>query len=280
MTGAFHVDDCEHLILPGRPANYLDTPILEAQNLALLAEREVMLQILRDQTPLPTTNAREGYYGDRHIEFWLSGLRDVRKVIAATSLDRLEMPRVLDFGGASGRVIRHFPAWHSSCELYLCDINPLHVLLSKRLFGSRVTAFRNRGFPALPFPDDYLDCVVAFSVFTHIDAEDTAWLLELRRIVKPGGHLYVTIHDQATWEILPNTVIADLSFSNEGFKKCYRETPQLCGRKVHTYGDAADYQCNVFHGRDYIDRYWAPLFRDYTISSLAHDHQASLTLSV
>jgi SAM-dependent methyltransferase len=154
------------------------------------------------------------------------------------------------------------------------------VLLSKRLFGSRVTALCNRGFPALPFPDGYLDCVVAFSVFTHIDSEDTAWLMELRRIVKPGGHVYLTIHDQATWENLPNTVIADLSFSNELFEKCYRETPQLRGRKIHTYGTAMDYKCNVFQGRDYIDNYWAPLFCDYTISSLAHDHQASLAFLV
>jgi hypothetical protein len=82
-----------------------------------------MLQIFGDQMPLPTTEAREGYYGDRHIEYWLSGLRDMRKVITATGLDRLEIPRLLDFGGASGRVIRHFPAWRAAAELYVCDIN-------------------------------------------------------------------------------------------------------------------------------------------------------------
>jgi SAM-dependent methyltransferase len=204
----------------------------------------------------------------------------MRKVISATNLDQREAPRVLDFGGASGRVIRHFHNWRGSSELYLSDINPQHVLLAKRLFGGSVTVLRNRGLPALPFPAGYLDCVVAFSVFTHIDSEDTAWLMELRRIVKPGGHIYLTIHDQETWRILPNTVIADLSFANEEFRRYHSETPELSGRKVHAYSDATEYHCNVFLGRDYIDRYWAPLFRGYSISPLAHDHQTSMTLTV
>jgi SAM-dependent methyltransferase len=239
-----------------------------------------MLQVLGDQTPLPTTEAREGYFGPRHLEFWLSGLRDMRKVIAATQLDRLQAPRVLDFGGASGRVIRHFRTWRPSAELFISDIKPAHVLLAKQIFASQVTALHNSALPTLPFPDGYLDCVIAFSVLTHVDSEDTAWLLELRRIVKPGGHLYLTIHDQATWEILPNTVIAPLCFANSDFRRYHAETPQLTGRKVHTYSDAAAYQCNVFLGRDYIDRHWAPLFHGYSIAPLAHDHQTGLIFTV
>jgi SAM-dependent methyltransferase len=280
MVNTFVTNETEHLLLPGTPGDYLDTVVLGDENRALLAEREVMLQILRDQTPLPTTEAREGYFGPRHMEYWLSGLRDMRKVIAATGLNEIAEPRVLDFGGASGRVARHFAAWQQSCEVFNCDINPNHILLCKRLFGSRVTSFHSRGLPALPFPDCYLDCVTAFSVLTHIDSEDTAWLLELRRIVKPGGHLYLTIHDQGTWNILPNTVIADLSFSNDDFRRFHGEHPRLIGRVVHTYSDATDYNCNVFLGIDYIERYWAPLFHGCSLSSLAHDHQTALILTV
>jgi SAM-dependent methyltransferase len=280
MTGTFSNENCDHLLLPGRPGDYLDTIVLGAENRALLAEREVMLQVLSDETPLPTTEAREGYFGPRHLEYWLSGLRDMRKVISATGLDRLEAPHILDFGGASGRVIRHLQSWRPASELYLSDINAQHVLLAKRIFGSKVTALRNRGLPSLPFPDGYLDCVLAFSVFTHIDSEDTAWLMELRRITKPGGHIYLTIHDQATWKVLPDTVIASLSFANEAFRRYHCETPQLSGRLVHIYSDAADYHCNVFLGRDYIERHWLPLFRNCSITPLAHDHQTGMTLTV
>ena len=280
MPQNFRIDDCGHLLLPGKPADYLDAAVLGAENRALLGERQVMLQILRDETPIPTTAAREGYFDDRHVEYWLSGLRDMRKVVAATGLDRLEAPRILDFGGASGRVIRHFRGWKPDAQLYLSDINPQHIRLVQHMFGGAVTGLHNHGLPTLPFPDDYLDCVMAFSVFTHIDADDTAWLMELRRIAKPGGHLYISIHDQATWRILPQTVLAGASLDNDDFRTYHAANPDLRGRAVHTYNDAADYDCNVFLGEDYIAGIWAPLFRRYSIAPLAHDHQTAVTLMV
>jgi SAM-dependent methyltransferase len=280
MTECFGFDSCDQLLLPGKPADYLDTAILDAENRALLGEREVMLQILRDETPIPTTAAREDYFDDRHVEYWLSGLRDMRKVVAATGLERVEAPRLLDFGGASGRVIRHFRRWKPDAELYLSDINPKHVRLIQHMFGKSVTGLHNHGLPTLPFPDDYLDCVVAFSVFTHIDADDTAWLMELRRIVKPGGYLYVTIHDQATWKILPQTVLARLSLSNDDFRTYHVANPDLRGRVVHNYNDKADYNCNVFLGEDYLRCIWAPMFKGYSILPLAHDHQTAVTFKV
>lgn len=45
---------------------------------------------------------------------------------------------------------------------------------------------------ALPFPDATFDLVVAMDVVEHLD-DDVAVLKELRRIVKPGGLLYITV---------------------------------------------------------------------------------------
>ena len=280
MRTNFRSDNSDALLLPGRTADYLDTAVLAADNRALLGERQVMLQILHDERPLPTTAAREGYFDDRHLEFWLSGLRDMRKVVTATGLEQVRVPRILDFGGASGRVIRHFREWRQDAELYICDTNPQHVRLAQQIFGESVVAFHNHGVPTLPFQHGYLDCVSAFSVFTHIDADDTAWLMELRRIVRSGGHLYITIHDQATWDNLRRTELAGLSLESEDFRDYYENNPQLQGRKVHIYNDESNYNCNVFVGQDYIERTWAPLFRGYSIVPLAHDHQAALTFKV
>jgi SAM-dependent methyltransferase len=280
MSQHFRTDSFDHLLLPGKPAEYLDTPVLDAENRELLSERQVMLQVIRDDVPLPTTKAREGYFDDRHLEYWLSGLRDMRKAISATRLDQVVAPRILDFGGASGRVIRHFRRWKRDAELYLSDINPQHVRLVQHMFAGKVTGLCNHGLPMLPFPDNYLDCIVAFSVFTNIDADDTAWLMQLRRIVKPGGHLYLTIHDQETWKILPQTILAKLSFGNNEFRYYYASRPTLLGRAVHYLNDADDYNCNVFIGQDYIDRVWAPMFREYSIAPLAHDYQAAVTFVV
>lgn len=280
MTKLFRIDDCDHLLLPGKCADYLDTAVIAAENRALLGEREVMLLVLRDEAPLPTTAAREGYFDNRHLEYWLSGLRDMRKVVAATGLDRVKAPRILDFGGASGRVIRHFRGWKPDTELYLSDVDAQHVRLIQQMLGGVVTGLHNHGLPALPFPDNFLDCVVAFSMFSHIDADDVSWLMELRRIVKPGGHLYISIHDQATWEILPQTLLAGPTLGNDDFRTYHAANPALRGRVVHNYNDAIDYNCNVFLGEDYIHRFWAPLFQEYWIAPLAHDHQTAVTFKV
>jgi SAM-dependent methyltransferase len=276
MTGIFRDDDLTRLLLPGIPADYLGTPVLDEENKTLLARRDVMFEILGDRIPLPTTEAREGYFGERHLEYWLSGRRDAGKVMTATAVSHTA-PRILDFGGASCRVIRHFRRQWPEAELYLSDLNPVHVALSRHLFGGDVRAFHNTGLPSLPFPDGYLDCVMAFSVFTHIDHDDTAWLMELRRVLKPSGHLYITVHDQATWDVLPRTVIGTLSMANEDFHDYHIRHPELTGRKVHVYSTTSDtYNCNVFVGMDYIERHWAPLFSGYSLVSLAHDHQAGL----
>jgi SAM-dependent methyltransferase len=280
MDSIFRDDDFTRLLLPGIPADYLHTPVFGEENQALLADRDVMFEVLADTVPLPTTAAREGYFSDRHLEYWLSGRRDAGKVIAATPLTH-SAPRILDFGGASGRVIRHFRKRWPEAELYLSDTNPVHVALARQLFGGDIRALHNRANPSLPFPDGYLDCVMAFSVFTHIDHDDTAWLMEVRRVLKPSGHLYITVHDQATWEILPQTVIGGMSMANDDFRAYHTRYPTLTGRKVHIYNPKSDsYHCNVFVGLDYIERHWAPLFSGYSLAPLAHDHQSGLVFHV
>lgn len=65
----------------------------------------------RDPFPIPATKDREGYHGERHYDYWLSGLKDY--LLITQRLRALGVPanpaggpprgwRVLDFGCASG----------------------------------------------------------------------------------------------------------------------------------------------------------------------------------
>jgi SAM-dependent methyltransferase len=52
--------------------------------------------------------------------------------------------------------------------------------------------------PPLPYDDESFDLVYAYSVFTHLSVGLAGhWIEELRRIVKPGGHLWFTLHGES-----------------------------------------------------------------------------------
>jgi SAM-dependent methyltransferase len=52
-----------------------------------------------------------------------------------------------------------------------------------------VSGFVSAPSPPLPRDDDSYDLVYAFSVFTHITDAWVAWLIELHRVLSPGGWL-------------------------------------------------------------------------------------------
>jgi ubiquinone/menaquinone biosynthesis C-methylase UbiE len=270
----------EDLLLPGLPYDYIDTPLTCIPHKELLDQASVVNQLQRDQAPLPTTKAREGYYGSHHLDYWLSGYWDVKQVAHALDGSIRENPHILDFGGSSGRIIRHFPTFYPGSNLFLSDINPQHIRLTRHLFGGSVRAFRNSSAATLPFPDNSFDLVVAFSVFTHLDTEDVTWLLELERITRKGGFLYVTIHDEHTWDQLSDTYVGNVSLQHSDFKAYFERNPALVEKFVHIYNDADVYNCNVFLPKTYLEDHWFPLFDSATIFPSVHGYQSAVALKV
>jgi SAM-dependent methyltransferase len=276
MTGRFIHLEVAGQTLPGKVRDYRSTPVWEGYHQELLARSDVLAALNADEAPLPTTEAREGYYGDKHLEFWLSGARDAEIVMSNVSGD---VRAVLDFGGASGRVTRHFARLAPSADIYLSDINPRHVDFVNTVFAPRVLAILNHGTtPHLPFPDNSLDLISAFSVFTHISTQSVAWLLELRRILRPGGILYATMHEDETWKALKTHWFGEACFSNPEFKQYYEEHPALDEPVAHRYHEGIDYNCNVFAPATYIKRVWGSLFDIESITPLLHSHQAGIVL--
>src|SRR5262245_17087563 len=112
--------------------------------------------------------------------------------------------RILDFGCGSGRMIRWLRGLAEKGEIWGVDIQAEHILWCKHHlqppFHFAVTTI----VPHLPFEDRFFDLIYAGSVFTHIDDLVDSWLLELRRLMKPGGRLYVTIHDNTSASMLKN----------------------------------------------------------------------------
>jgi ubiquinone/menaquinone biosynthesis C-methylase UbiE len=91
-----------------------------------------------------------------------------------------------------------------------------------------------------------------FSVFTHLDEQmQDAWLLELRRVLKPGGVLIVTVHNQRAANTLDKPGSEDLR--RGGF--AHRRSQKLNGIVPEWYN-------TTWHSRTYIIKRLEHLFTD------------------
>ena len=103
--------------------------------------------------------------------------------------------RMLDFGCGAGRMLRHYlPEAAAGAEIEGCDQHPESVAWMRDNLSPPLVVFPNGEHPPLPVEDGRYDLVVAVSVFTHIVRGWSEWLLELHRVLRPGGLLLATFH--------------------------------------------------------------------------------------
>jgi SAM-dependent methyltransferase len=126
--------------------------------------------------------------GERIVESMVGTLR-------RAGVEPMRLESILDFGCGCGRLIRQVRK-HTDAALLGCDYNArlANWCLVNLPFGTFTT---NTLAPPLPYDDASFDYVYARSVFTHLDHDlQHAWIAEMRRIIKPGGWLYVTMHGE------------------------------------------------------------------------------------
>jgi SAM-dependent methyltransferase len=256
-------------------------PIIESEGLfGYLPDLSVptaLKYLERDNLPIPRKANREFYCGDQDVGYWLFGLGDYLKVRACWQENLSRVTRILDFGGSTGRVFRHFYCQGEIDEVYACDSNKVNIQWCKAYFPPDIRVFLNSFFPGLPFADGYFDMITAFSVFTHIDDFEDGWLLELSRILKPDGIAYITIHDEAAWEVMPPHLQKTIG-SSPGANGVDFKGPMPSARMVFPAGDQAPYGLNVFHRQDYVQRFWERYFRIVEIVPQGHHFQTVLVL--
>jgi SAM-dependent methyltransferase len=115
--------------------------------------------------------------------------------------------RVLDFGCGSGRIMRHMVERGTGAVFEGCDIHTPSVEWLKGHLEAPHAVFMGAEMPPLDRPDGHYRMIYATSVFTHLAASWSRWLLELHRLLEDDGLLMVThigpslaeTFDEAPW---------------------------------------------------------------------------------
>ena len=150
--------------------------------------------------PTPPKHLWEGY-AETEEGFLETGRVHVSRMMEILSQDNFLIQkdfRVMELGCAAARMLRWLADKAVSGEFWGVDICAEHIIWCQQNLTPPFHFFTTTTEPHLPFPDGYFDFIYAGSVFSHISELADFWLLELRRILKKGGRLYVTIHDRNT----------------------------------------------------------------------------------
>jgi SAM-dependent methyltransferase len=212
-------------------------------------------------------------------EYLIAGSRDAASILATLAqigVAAERLPRVLDFGCAEGRVLRFFPRKEDSVR-WGVDINAERIAWAQQhlsppfLFATTTTA------PHLPFEDGYFDLVYALSVFTHISDLADAWFLELLRVLRPNGYIWLTIHDRHSVELLLGRHAEDSAYRPmvEIARQLDAETSQLEREWVY-FTILADPGAQVFHDADYLVGRWSRLADCLAVQPEATGYQTAL----
>ncbi|HEY1274934.1 MAG TPA: class I SAM-dependent methyltransferase [Thermoleophilaceae bacterium] len=155
--------------------------------------------------PPPDLAARVGTVDGRDpLDFYLDEGERLRGVI-----ERLvpagwtwDDKRVLDFGCGSARVLRHFGDEAERGVFRGCDIDPGSIEWDEANLSPPFRFFTNAPAPPLSLEDGSLDLVWAMSVFTHIADLWSDWLVEMHRVLAPGGILIASYLGEGMWQPL------------------------------------------------------------------------------
>lgn len=138
--------------------------------------------------------------------------------------------------------------------------------------------------PNYPVEDNYFDLVTAFSVFTHIDVFETAFVAEIRRILKPGGLACLTVLDNSTWTSLrepatdsARSLAKRITTHSPEFQQSVRGDLTHANR-YYSHTEVGPYRGVIFTPQEQLASIWGRFFKIEEIIPFGHAQQTILVL--
>ena len=194
----------------------------------------------------------------------------------------LDFQTILDFGIGSGRLARMFKDFRGT--YYGADVD--HELLDWASSALPwVTPMSTKPKERLPCAAGQFDCVIAISVYSHMNEQDVNFYLrELHRVTRPGALLFLTIHGQRALHraLTENDILKMLAIPERSVRLSAAELAStgfsFVLQQAHLTSDSYDYGV-TFISENYLRAKWSELF---SVENIAfggiHDFQDIVVL--
>lgn len=200
-----------------------------------------------------------GVYAADFLDSGHAVVRDIDRVLAGAGQAVGSFGSIHDFGCGCGRVVRALrSAVGPSVRLTASDIDSEAIEWCQRDYAGIAEFEVNGHEPPAPYPDATFDFLFSISIVTHLpEAMQIAWLRELRRLVKPGGYVLLSVHGPKHYGMIPSGRRGEMS--TRGF--VYLKTGETAG--------LPEFYQTAFHSRDYVERVWSEYFEIVAYKPLA-----------
>jgi SAM-dependent methyltransferase len=195
-------------------------------------------------------------YGNTPEEYLASGkrdLQDMQDILTRAGISLADQGNILEFGCGDGRMIRWLEHLVHTQEVWGVDIDAGRIFWCKQNLSPSFHFATTTTVRHLPFEDHYFGFIFAGSVFTHIDDLADAWIAELRRILRPCGKLFITVH-------LKNDIpLLNGKHRDSGLAKLLRSHPEYEEFKeadFDMFSIGRSSESYVFYDLNYLMRSW------------------------
>ena len=185
--------------------------------------------------------------------------------------------RILDFGCGAGRMIRWLGDSVEGCEVWGVDIQSDRIMWCQQHLSPPFKFATVTTAPHLPFEDRYFDLIYCGSVFTHIDDLADAWLLELKRILQPGGRLYITVHEKHSLQHY--LTLREQDWDAVGPLRLYDKKIMISQLDFNVFTMGRGYLSQIFYDIDYLQRHWGSILDVISVTQDAWGAQTAILLT-
>ena len=169
-------------------------------------------------------------------------------------------PTILDFGSGCGRILLWLEHLAKTSSVHGVDIDARAIAWTRENIPWAETRV-NQPLPPLDYADGFFDLVFSHSVFTHIDEHyQDEWLTELRRVVKPGGYVVLSVHGETAFTRFEEAVAGRGGDASVIRRELSTRGISFIKDDAFTGGPFPDFYHSTFHAPWYVFEHWARWF--------------------